>query len=183
VVCGQGPSINVTVNSAVEYPTFFLPILLICYFFVRPREETRTGGVGGSIQSVRALESTLLVAAWVKPWRMLIPFSCYGSLTTANLEHQLEQAPELRKLGIRVILVEGLRDLTTAQRIALTMFYRSLQTHEAIEFLLQQKLVEGARVLVRVLVECEVNCAYMLLVGDEETATDFAEYRDTGTTS
>jgi hypothetical protein len=29
---------------------------------------------------------------------------------------------------------------------------------------------------VRVLVENEVNCAYMLLVGDEETATDFIKY-------
>jgi Family of unknown function (DUF5677) len=63
-----------------------------------------------------------------------------------------------------------------AQRIALTMFYRGLQTHEAIEILLKQKLVEDARVLVRVLVENEVNCAYMLLVGDEETATDFVKH-------
>jgi len=97
------------------------------------------------------------------------------SLTT-NLDHQLEQAPELRKLAYEVIVAEGLRDLTMAQRIALTMFYRSLQTHEATEILLKQKLVEDARALVRVLVESEVNCAYMLLVGDEETATDFVKY-------
>ena len=95
---------------------------------------------------------------------------------TTNLNHQLEQAPELRKLAYEVIVAEGLRDLTMAQRIALTMFYRSLQTHEAIEILLKQKLIEDARVLVRVLVENEVNCAYMLLVGDEETATDFVKY-------
>jgi hypothetical protein len=56
------------------------------------------------------------------------------------------------------------------------MFYRSLQTHDAIEILLKQRLVEDARVLVRVLIEHEVNCAYMLLVGDEETATDFVKY-------
>jgi len=98
-----------------------------------------------------------------------------NSLTT-NLDHQLEQAPELRNLAYSVIVAEGLRDLKTEQRVALTMFYRSLQTHEAIEILLRQKLVEDARVLVRVLVEHEVNCAYMLLVGDEETATDFSEY-------
>jgi Family of unknown function (DUF5677) len=97
------------------------------------------------------------------------------SLTT-NLEHQLEQAHELRKLAYEVIVAEGLRDLTRAQRIALTIFYRSLQTHEASEILVRQKLVEDARVLVRVLVENEVNCAYMLLVGDEETATDFVKY-------
>ena len=97
------------------------------------------------------------------------------SLTT-NLDHQLEQAPELRNLAYEVIVAEGLRDLTMAQRIALTMFYRSLQTHEAIEILLKQKLVEDARVLARVLVESVVNCAYMLLVGDEETAADFVKY-------
>jgi Family of unknown function (DUF5677) len=97
------------------------------------------------------------------------------SLTT-NLDHQLEQAPKLRDLAYSVIVADGLLDLKTEHRFALTMFYRGLQTHEAIEILLQQKLVEDARVLVRVLVEHEVNCAYMLLVGDEETATDFAEY-------
>ena len=48
------------------------------------------------------------------------------SLTT-NLNHQLEQAPELRKLAYEMIVAEGLRDLTMAQRISLTMFYRSLQ--------------------------------------------------------
>jgi len=97
------------------------------------------------------------------------------SLTT-NLDHQLEQARELRKLAYDVILAEGLRDLTMAQRVGLAMFYRSLQTHEAIEILVKQKLVEDAQALVRVLVENEVNCAYMLIVGDEETAQDFVRY-------
>lgn len=97
------------------------------------------------------------------------------SLTT-NLGHQLEQASELRNLAYEVILAEGVRDLTLAQRVALAMFYRNLQTHEAIERLLREKLVEDARVLVRVLVEHVVNCAYMLLVGDDETANDFIKY-------
>jgi hypothetical protein len=52
---------------------------------------------------------------------------------TSNLDHQLEQASELRKLAYEVIVVEDLRDLEMAQRIALTLFYRSLQPHEAIE--------------------------------------------------
>jgi DoxX-like protein len=51
---------------------------------------------------------------------------------------------ELRSLAYEVILAEGLRDLTMAQRLALTMFYRNLHTHEAIEILLKQKLVEDA---------------------------------------
>jgi hypothetical protein len=51
---------------------------------------------------------------------------------------------ELRSLAYEVNLAEGLRDLTMAQRLALTMFYRSLQRHEAIEILLKQKLVKDA---------------------------------------
>lgn len=99
------------------------------------------------------------------------------SLTT-NIDHQFEQAHELRNLAYTVILVDGVHNTKIEQRVALVMFYRSLQTHEAIEILLGQKLklVEDARVLVRVLVEHVVNCAYMLVVGDEATATDFIEY-------
>jgi len=97
------------------------------------------------------------------------------SLTT-NLDHQLEQAPEIRDLAYAVIVADGIRDLKIEQRIALAMFYRSLQTHKAIEILLRQKLVEDARALVRVVVENEVNCAYMLVVGDEETAEDFVKH-------
>jgi hypothetical protein len=97
------------------------------------------------------------------------------SLTT-NLAHQLEQASELRNLSYSVIVTDGIRDLKINEHIALAMFYRSLQTHEAIEILLRRELVEDAEALVRVLVENEVNCAYMLVVGDEETARDFIRY-------
>jgi hypothetical protein len=97
------------------------------------------------------------------------------SLTT-NLSHQLEQAGELRKLAYSVIVAEHKRDFTRAQHLALIIFYRGLQTHEAIEILLRQGLVEDARILMRVLVEYSVNCAYMLIVGDDQTATDFIKY-------
>jgi len=43
-----------------------------------------------------------------------------------------------------------------AQRLALTMFYRSLQTHEAIEILLKQKLVEDA--LLAAMVAFRASC-------------------------
>ena len=95
---------------------------------------------------------------------------------TTNISHQLEHAPELRKLAYEVIVVEHKRDFTQPQRIALTIFYRSLQTHEGIEILLKQGLVEDARVLARVLVEYSVNCAYMLMVADDQTASDFIDY-------
>jgi len=95
---------------------------------------------------------------------------------TTNLDHQLEHAPEIRKLAYEVIVADGIRDLKIQEHIALAMFYRSLQTHEAIEILVRRELVEDAQALVRVLVENEVNCAYMLVVGDEETAQDFVRY-------
>jgi hypothetical protein len=95
---------------------------------------------------------------------------------TSNLAHQVDQASELRNLSYSVIIADGIRNLKINEHIALTMFYRSLQTHEAIEILLRRELVEDAEALVRVLVENEVNCAYMLVVGDEETVQDFIRY-------
>ena len=95
---------------------------------------------------------------------------------TTNLDHQLEHAPEIRNLAYEIIVADGIRDLKIQEHIALAMFYRSLQTHEAIEILLRRELVEDAQALVRVLVENEVNCAYILVVGDEETAQDFIRY-------
>ena len=97
------------------------------------------------------------------------------SLTT-NLEHQFQEAVELRNLAYAIIVAEHKREFTRAQHLGLLIFYRSLQTHEATEILLKQKLVEDARVLLRVLVEHSVNCAYMLTVGDDQTATDFIKY-------
>jgi len=97
------------------------------------------------------------------------------SLTT-NLEHQLQEAVELRNLAYAVIVAEHRRTFTRPEHLALFIFYRSLQTHEATEVLMRKGLVEDGRVLVRVLVEHVVNCAYMLLVGDDKTATDFIKY-------
>ena len=85
------------------------------------------------------------------------------SLTT-NLEHQFQEAAELRNLAYAIIVAEHKRKFTRAQHLGLLIFYRNLQTHEATEILLKQKLVEDARVLLRVLVEHSVNCAYMLMV-------------------
>lgn len=97
------------------------------------------------------------------------------SLTT-NLDHQLREAAELRKLAYEIIIAEHRREFTRAQHLGLLIFYRSLQTHEAIEILLKQKMVEDARVLLRVLVEHSVNSAYMVTVGNDQTATDFIKY-------
>lgn len=97
------------------------------------------------------------------------------SLTT-NLDHQLQEAAELRNLAYAIIIAEHRREFTRAQHLAIITFYRSLQTHEAIEILMRKGLVEDGRALLRVLVEHVVNCAYMLLIGDDATATDFIKY-------
>jgi len=97
------------------------------------------------------------------------------SLAT-NLEHQLEQSTELRNLSYKILVAEHQGEFLRADYIAGILFYRSLQTHEATEILVKQKLVEDARVLVRVLVEHVVNCAYMLTVADAQTADDFVDY-------
>lgn len=95
---------------------------------------------------------------------------------TANLAHQLEQAGELRKLAYDVVVAEHRGAFSRAQNLASAIFYRSLQTHEAVEILIRQQLVEDARVLLRVVVEHAVNFAYMLLIGDDSTVDDFNKY-------
>jgi hypothetical protein len=97
------------------------------------------------------------------------------SLTT-NLAHQLEQAVELRTLAYEVVVAEHRGTFTRAQNLASMLFYRSIQTHEAVEILVRQQLVEDARILLRVLVEHAVNFAYMLIVADDSTVDDFARF-------
>jgi Family of unknown function (DUF5677) len=100
----------------------------------------------------------------------------YPVSLTANLGHQLEQAVELRRLAYEIVIAEHRGMIARVQNLATAIFYRSLQTHEAAEILVRQKLVEDARVLVRVLVEQAVNFAYMLTVGDDSTVDDFLKF-------
>ena len=95
---------------------------------------------------------------------------------TRNLEHQKVQATELRNLAYSVIVAEHEGPSTQAQNLALALFYRGLQTHDAVQVLINEKLVEDAHILVRVLVEQVVNCAYMIAVADDQTADDFVKY-------
>jgi hypothetical protein len=95
---------------------------------------------------------------------------------TADLGHQLAQATALRNLAYVVVVAEHRGQFTRAHNLASALFYRSLQTHEAIEILIKSELTEDARVLVRVLVEQAVNCAYMLTVADDQIVEDFVQY-------
>ncbi len=113
--------------------------------------------------------STLLSA------RCTFPNMSAESLTT-DLNYQLEQSDALRKFAYTALVDEHTGRFLRGDYIAAILFYRSLQTHEATEILVRQLLVEDARVLVRVLVEHAVNCAYMLTVADAQTADDFVDY-------
>jgi hypothetical protein len=62
------------------------------------------------------------------------------------------------------------------QTISFALFARCLQTHEAIQILVSHSLVDDAWILLRALVEHAINSAYMLLVADDQTADDFADY-------
>jgi hypothetical protein len=95
---------------------------------------------------------------------------------TENLTHQLEQAIKLRRLAYNIVIAEHRGTFTRAQNLASVLFYRSLQTHEAVDILLRRQLVEDARILVRVLIEQAVNCAYMLTVANDSTVDDFVKF-------
>jgi hypothetical protein len=99
------------------------------------------------------------------------------SLAT-DLNHQLQEAAGTREFAYSILEGEHKDDFHRKDYIALSLFNRCLQTHEAIEILVRKSLVDDAWVLVRVLVEHAVNSAYMLQVADARTADDFADYPD-----
>jgi len=68
--------------------------------------------------------------------------------------------------------------LSEKDYIALALFSRCLQTHEAAELVVKQSLIDDVWVLVRALVEHAVNAVYMLYVADSATAHDFNDYQD-----
>jgi len=60
--------------------------------------------------------------------------------------------------------------------VAFALYSRCLQTHEAIEILASNALVDDAWVLLRSMAEHAINSAYMLLIAGDQTARDFADY-------
>jgi len=68
------------------------------------------------------------------------------------------------------------RPIQLKDTIAFTLYLRCLQTHEAIEILASHSLIDDAWVLLRSMAEHTINSAYMLLIADDQTASDFADY-------
>ena len=96
----------------------------------------------------------------------------------AQFEFQLKEAGELRTFAYSIVTGKHDGQFERKDYIALAMFARCLQTHEAIEIVIRQSLVDDALVLVRALVEHAVNTVYMITVADGETADAFADYGD-----
>jgi hypothetical protein len=96
----------------------------------------------------------------------------------AQFEFQLKEAAELRAFANSIVTGKHDGRFERKDYIALAMFARCLQTHEATEIVIRQSLVDDALVLVRALVEHAVNAVYMLAIADAQTADAFADYGD-----
>jgi hypothetical protein len=90
----------------------------------------------------------------------------------------MEEGTHLREFAYSIAEGKHEGNFTRKDYIGLSLFNRCLQTHQAIEFVVKQSLVDDAWVLVRTLVEHAVNCVYMLYVADAQTADDYADYAD-----
>lgn len=94
-----------------------------------------------------------------------------------EFHRQLEEAHQLREFVYSI--AEGKhKGFERKDYIAILLFNRCLQTHEAVELLARQSLIDDAWVLVRALVEYAVNAVYMLCVADAATADNFNDYQD-----
>ena len=93
-----------------------------------------------------------------------------------RFEFQLKEATELRAFAYSVVVGKHDGNFERKDYIALGMFARCLQIHEATEAVIRKSLVDDGLVLVRALVEHAVNAVYMLAIADAQTADAFADY-------
>jgi hypothetical protein len=93
-----------------------------------------------------------------------------------DLQAVLNDAKEKREYYYSIFIGSHDRPVQLKDTIAFTLYLRCLQTHEAIELLALHALVDDAWVLLRSMVEHAINSAYMLLIADDQTASDFADY-------
>lgn len=99
----------------------------------------------------------------------------------ARYEFQLKESSGLRAFAYSILTGAHNSKHGKFERkdtIGITMFSRCLQTHEAVELVVKQSLVDDGLVLVRSLVEHAVNAVYMVIIADAETADAFADYGD-----
>jgi hypothetical protein len=97
---------------------------------------------------------------------------------TAEFDRQLEEARRLREFAYSIAEGKHTNHFERKDYIGFALFNRCLQTHQAIEYIVRESLIDDAWVLVRTLVEYTVNSAYMFYVADAATADNFADYQD-----
>jgi Family of unknown function (DUF5677) len=95
-----------------------------------------------------------------------------------DLKTVLDDARQKREFSYSIFIGTHQGEFHRKEKIALSLYARCLQAHEAIEILVSRSLVDDAWILMRALVEHAINSAYMLLVADAQTADNFAEYSD-----
>ncbi|MGB9431864.1 MAG: DUF5677 domain-containing protein [Candidatus Acidiferrum sp.] len=95
-----------------------------------------------------------------------------------EFHRQLEEATRLRECAYSIAEGKHHGNFDRKDYIALALFNRCLQTHEAAELVVKQSLIDDVWVLVRALVEHAVNAVYMLYVADSATADNFNDYQD-----
>jgi uncharacterized protein DUF5677 len=93
-----------------------------------------------------------------------------------DLQAMLSDARAKREYYYSIFVGIHDRPVQLRDTIAFTLYSRCLQAHEAIETLASHSLFDDAWVLLRSMVEHAINSAYMLVVADEQTASDFADY-------
>jgi hypothetical protein len=96
----------------------------------------------------------------------------------AEFQRQLEEACRLREFAYSIAEGKHHGNFERKDYVALALFSRCLQTHEAAELVVKQSLIDDVWVLVRALVEHAVNAVYMLYVADAATADNFNDYQD-----
>ena len=95
-----------------------------------------------------------------------------------EFNRQLDEAVKLREFAHSIAAGTHEGNFERKDYIALLLFNRCLQLHEATETVVRKSLIDDAWVLVRSLVEHAVNCVYMLSVADAATADNFNDYQD-----
>ncbi len=95
----------------------------------------------------------------------------------AEFNRQVSEARRLREFAYSIVEGKHQDHFERKDYIALALFNRCLQTHEAAELVARQSLIDDVWVLVRALVEHTVNAVYMLQIADAATADNFNDYQ------
>jgi Family of unknown function (DUF5677) len=104
--------------------------------------------------------------------------SMQAEIDKTEFYRQLEESHRLREFAYSIAEGKHQGNFERKDYIALALFNRCLQTHEATELVVKASLIDDAWVLVRALVEHAVYAVYMLYVADSATANNFNDYQD-----